>query len=99
MCLSDGRSLSVAYPDPLDRDLIASLSGGAVTVPMHGRIVDVAARPGAHVEKGDPLFTLEAMKMEHSVVAPISGTVEEVQVRPGEQVERGSPAVTIREES
>ena len=96
--LADGRSLHVAYPDPLDRDLTASLSGGAVTVPMHGRIVDVAARPGARVEKGDPLFTLEAMKMEHSVVAPISGTVEDVRISPGAQVERGTVAVLIKEE-
>jgi biotin carboxyl carrier protein len=32
------------------------------------------------------LFTLEAMKMEHTLLAPISGTVAELRVAPGLQV-------------
>jgi biotin carboxyl carrier protein len=55
----------------------------------------VDVQPGVHVAKGDPLFTLEAMKMEHAVVAPIAGTVEAVRIAPGAQVEEGAPAVLI----
>jgi biotin carboxyl carrier protein len=66
---------------------------------MHGRIVEVAAGPGGRVEKGDPLFTLEAMKMEHTIVAPIAGTIAEVRILPGAQAERGAIAVLISEDT
>jgi 3-methylcrotonyl-CoA carboxylase alpha subunit len=62
---------------------------------MHGRVVALAVAPGERVEKGDLLFTLEAMKMEHSVLAPVSGTVRAVRIAAGQQVEQGAPAVSI----
>ena len=45
----------------------AAEAGGEVAVPMHGRIVAVPVAVGEQVAKGGLLFTLEAMKMEHSV--------------------------------
>jgi biotin carboxyl carrier protein len=48
-----------------------------------------------HVDRGDPLFSLEAMKMEHSVVAPLAGTVKTVRIAPGQQIEEGMVAVLI----
>ena len=56
---------------------------------MPGSILRVHIAAGASVESGDPLVTLEAMKMEHVVAAPIAGTVAEVRVRAAEQVARG----------
>jgi biotin carboxyl carrier protein len=41
------------------------------------------------VEAGDPIATLEAMKMEHVVAAPHAGTLSEVRVAAGDQVTRG----------
>jgi biotin carboxyl carrier protein len=58
-------------------------------------VVAVAAAPGDQVAKGDPLFTLEAMKMEHAVLAPIAGRVEAVHVRAGDQAREGAPAVAL----
>ncbi len=93
--LVDGRQLSVAFPDPLARDLEEGASGGEVRVPITGRVVEVAVSSGAHVEKGDPLFTLEAMKMEHGVRAPIAGNVTEVRIASGQQIAEGAVAVVI----
>jgi 3-methylcrotonyl-CoA carboxylase alpha subunit len=93
--LQDGAQARVAFPDPLARNSDAAASGGEVTAPMHGRIVAVAVSPGGRVRKGDLLFTLEAMKMEHSVAAPLAGTVRAVRIAPGAQVEQGAPAVSI----
>ncbi|WP_113905133.1 MULTISPECIES: acetyl/propionyl/methylcrotonyl-CoA carboxylase subunit alpha [Brevibacterium] len=50
-------------------------SGSQVLAPMPGAVVRVLAAPGAHVEQGDPLLIVEAMKMEHVLTAPASGTV------------------------
>ena len=44
---------------------------------------------GEPVEAGDPIVTLEAMKMEHVVTAPIAGRLAELRVRPADQVTRG----------
>ena len=50
---------------------------------------------GSVVEAGQPLVTLEAMKMEHVVVAPSAGTVSAVAVTPEEQVTRGQILVVL----
>ena len=57
-----------------------------------------AARP---VEAGDPIVTLEAMKMEHVVAAPIAGRVTELAVRAGgpgdaRPAARGHRTVSVR---
>lgn len=41
--------------------------------PMPGKIIQVVAKEGARVKKGDAIAILEAMKMEHVVYAPCSG--------------------------
>jgi 3-methylcrotonyl-CoA carboxylase alpha subunit len=93
--LQVGRQLHVKFPDTLARDVESGATSGEVLTPMHGRILAVAVSPDANVQRGDPLFSLEAMKMEHGVVAPISGTVKAVRIAPGEQVQEGAVAVVI----
>jgi 3-methylcrotonyl-CoA carboxylase alpha subunit len=41
------------------------------------------------VTKGAPLVTMEAMKMEHTIVAVENGVVDEVLFNPGDQVDEG----------
>ena len=93
--LDRGRQLRVAFPDPLARDKEEGAASGEIAAPMHGRVVTVSVVPGAQVRKGDPLFSLEAMKMEHAVAAPLSGVVRTVRIAPGQQVEEGMIAVLI----
>src|SRR6266850_6343303 len=38
-----------------------------LVAPLPGRIVNVAVQPGDHVEKGDTLLVIEAMKMENEL--------------------------------
>ena len=56
---------------------------------MPGRVVAVHARSGDPVERGAPLVTLEAMKMEHVLTAPFAGEVAELTVNAGDQVSEG----------
>ncbi|MEW1820321.1 biotin carboxylase N-terminal domain-containing protein [Arthrobacter sp. NPDC080031] len=46
-----------------------------VRSPMPGTVVSVSVHNGDHVESGDVLLSVEAMKMEHQLVASVSGTV------------------------
>ena len=92
-----GRSVAfrVAPPPDVDRAARAAAAhGGAggpleLVAPMPGSVVRVHAAVGETVDAGDPVVTLEAMKMEHVVVASIAGAVGEVRVRPADQVTRG----------
>jgi len=73
----------------------ADASDGAILSPMPGRIIAVAVAAGESVAKGQKLLTLEAMKMEHSLVAPFDGTVAELNATEGGQVSEGALLVKL----
>jgi 3-methylcrotonyl-CoA carboxylase alpha subunit len=62
-------------------------SDGDILSPMPGKIIAVEVTQGQAVTKGQKLLTLEAMKMEHSLVAPFDGTVAELSAVAGAQVQ------------
>jgi acetyl-CoA/propionyl-CoA carboxylase biotin carboxyl carrier protein len=66
-----------------------------VVSPMPGAVLAVHGQPGDTVDAGDPVVTLEAMKMEHVVIAPIAGRLAEVRVRPADQVARGQVLAVV----
>jgi len=49
---------------------------GTVKAPMPGRIVRVNFKNGDHVNEGDAVIVMEAMKMEHTIRAPKRGIVQ-----------------------
>jgi pyruvate carboxylase len=49
-----------------------------VAAPMPGRIVSISVEPGQAVERGDPLLSIEAMKMETLLRAEGSGRIKAV---------------------
>lgn len=57
-----------------------------VGAPMPGTVVTVAVEPGQRVGKGDPLVSLEAMKMETMLRAERDAVVRQVYVKPGQSV-------------
>ncbi|MBM3390999.1 MAG: pyruvate carboxylase [Betaproteobacteria bacterium] len=57
-----------------------------VGAPMPGTVVTVAVQAGQKVGKGDPLVSIEAMKMESMLAAERDGVVAAIHVRPGEAV-------------
>jgi 3-methylcrotonyl-CoA carboxylase alpha subunit len=60
---------------------------GAILSPMPGKIIAVEVTEGQTVTKGQKLLTLEAMKMEHTLVAPFDGVVAELNAVAGGQVQ------------
>lgn len=57
-----------------------------VGAPMPGTIVTVAVHAGQKVAKGDPLVSIEAMKMETMLTAERDGLVHAIHARHGESV-------------
>lgn len=60
--------------------------GKKVTSPMPGRVLQFLVKPGDAVKAGQPVLTLEAMKMENSIESDYSGYVNNIFVEEGETV-------------
>ena len=58
-----------------------------VGAPIPGKVSEIVVSVGHKVAKGDPLFTLEAMKMFSTVNAPMAGVVKSIEVEAGTTVE------------
>ena len=71
---------------------------GNVLAPMHGVIKEIFVSNGDKVEKGQIIFILEAMKMQHEVSATGTGLVSEVNVNEGDQVEAEQQLLNIEME-
>jgi biotin carboxyl carrier protein len=60
-----------------------------VVAPMPGKVVRLLVKAGDHVEPGQGLLVVEAMKMQNEIRSPKSGTVERVLAREGQPVNAG----------
>ena len=70
-------------------------AGGSLTSPMPGLVVAVHVSAGERVRAGQPVVSVEAMKMEHAVVAPADGVVDEVLVAVGQTVTLDGPLAEL----
>jgi geranyl-CoA carboxylase alpha subunit len=79
------------------KPVLATAAGGdgKVCAAMNGRVVAVLVKTGEMVAPGQPVMTLEAMKMEHVHVAGVGGTVSVIHVVEGEQVTTGKVVAEI----
>ena len=80
-----------------EAEIASGGSGGAAEVraTLPGMILAVAVKEGDEVEEGDPLVTVEAMKMQNEVRAPRSGRIGAVGVQPGQPVAAGALILRI----
>ena len=63
--------------------------------PIPGAIVDVYVQSGDEVKAGQPLFKMEAMKMENEINSRIDGVVVAVNISVGDSVNQGDELVVI----
>ena len=66
-----------------------------VVAPLPGTVVALLAQEGAMVEKGDPILTLEVMKMEQTLRAPYAGTLTRLKCAVGDIVQEGAELAEI----
>ncbi|WP_141750672.1 biotin/lipoyl-containing protein, partial [Corynebacterium sp. HMSC067D03] len=57
--------------------------------------VTVTVKEGDEVKEGDPVATIEAMKMEAAISAPKSGVIERIALTKPTKVEGGDLVVVI----
>ncbi|MBW1877062.1 MAG: hypothetical protein JRI25_09010 [Deltaproteobacteria bacterium] len=93
----DGHPMLARVVDPRRDALALGAAGseGVVITEMPGVIVRLLVAPGDHVDEGQPVIVVEAMKMENELKASADGVVSVVHVQPGEHVESGAMLLTI----
>jgi biotin carboxyl carrier protein len=97
-----GRTYCVSVQDERTRKLAglaASHTQGdlPITAPMPGLVSNVMAEVGQHVERGQTVIVLEAMKMENDLGAPRAGVVRVIKVTKGQTVNQAQVLAIIGE--
>lgn len=64
--------------------------------PMPGKIIDVMVREGAEISRGEPIYILEAMKMQNEINSPVDGTVTAVNIKPNTNVIKNDVLIEIK---
>jgi len=93
-----GRTHRVEAINALERaQRDAAPSGGEelLRAPMPGVVVEVVVEPGAEVESGQLLMTIESMKLQTPIVAPHAARVAELFFQPGASFEQGARLVRL----
>lgn len=90
----DAESKSPSAPEPEKK---TTANGTGVFSAFSGavEVVDIIAKKGDQVQKGDVVAAVEAMKATHDIKAPCSGTVSAVHVQIGQEINSKQPIMTI----
>lgn len=64
--------------------------------PLQGSLYKVLVKKGEKIKKNDPLFVIEAMKMESTVTATKAGTISSIALQPGTMVMKGDLVVSLK---
>lgn len=67
----------------------------SISAPLEATVIQVIAKEGSAVKRGDVLVLLSAMKLETEIHAPADGTVTKVCIADGETVKSGQDLVLL----
>ncbi|MEO0734936.1 MAG: biotin/lipoyl-containing protein, partial [Bacteroidota bacterium] len=95
----NGQTRSITVRDrTLNKEVVRNRKAtapGEVGSPLMGNLSRVLVRVGDAVQAGDPLFVIEAMKMESTITSPVDGEVLGVELREKTLVETDDLVVTV----
>jgi len=66
-----------------------------IVAPMPGKIVDIFLSEGDLVNEGEPILSLEAMKMQNEISANCNGVIRKIRVQSGQSVMKDELLVEI----
>ena len=73
----------------------APAGGTEIRAPLAGSIIDILVAVGDQVNDGDPVFIVEAMKMETEIRASASGKVQSITVKKGDKIAADQSLMTV----
>ena len=93
-----GRNFELEVIDPVDNAAEKSGSSSVVKAPMPGIMVEVSVQPGQRVIAGEPLLSIESMKIMTVIKAWRDGEIEAVNYAEGEAFDKNAVLVAMVEE-
>lgn len=66
-----------------------------IGAPLQGKLIGIKVKKGDHIKTDQPLFFLEAMKMESSVLSPCDGRVKKIHISEGSMVEQNDMVIEL----
>ena len=67
-----------------------------IGAPLQGSLSSVLVKTGQAVKKNDPLFIIEAMKMETTITANEDATIKKIVLKPGTMVEADDLVINLK---
>jgi len=64
--------------------------------PLLGRLSKIMVKPNDDIIKNTPLFSIEAMKMESTILAPFSGIIKSVVLKEGDMLEQDDVVIVFQ---
>ena len=102
--LIDGHYFETNVRTKLEEEITKMLNNSAmqngaadVKSPMPGLILKVHKKHGDKVNIGDPLFLLEAMKMENEIKSNTEGYISNINIKKGDSVEKNQILMSIKQ--
>lgn len=96
---------AAADPQPAEKSEPAVPAGSVIKAPLVGTVylqakpdADPYVKVGTHVDKGDVVCVIEAMKMMTEIKSEYTGTISKVHVTNEELVEVEQPLFTVTED-
>jgi urea carboxylase len=89
------RAETASTPPAAPAEIDVPEGGHLIEAEFAASVWQVNVRPGDRVTTGQPLLTLEAMKMESRVPSPTDGVIDRILTTPGTQVNAGTPLIIL----
>ena len=70
-------------------------SSATICAPMPGMVVEITAAAGDRVAKGQPLMTIESMKILTVLTAPKDGDIAKILFNPGDAFDKNAVLITL----
>lgn len=93
-----GRTFTLTVLDPVDQ--AAREAGGNYDIalaPMPGMVVQIHVEVGDRVKIGQPMLTIESMKILTMIMAPRDGEVSRIHFEPGEPFDKNAVLVSLEQ--
>ena len=91
----NGTAYTVDIEDTVSAQASTPVNAEPVSAQMPGKVIRILKQTGDHVQSGEAILILEAMKMEVQITSPNAGTVVEMPVNVGDQVSNGQTLAMV----
>ena len=79
--------------EPSKQQSNSSAGSNEMTAPLPGTVIEVFVKAGEHIETGQVILVIEAMKMKNSIRSTRAGKIVDVLVSAGQTVAHKEPLV------